>query len=543
MRKILLGLSALLAASASATPPLPPPPPPAPPPRLLIVISVDQLSSDLFDAYRPHFTGGLARLARGAAFRNGYQAHGSAETCPGHSTILTGRHPASTGIIANGWIDQGIARADKQVNCAEDETVAGSTSRSYTVSPAHLKVATLAEFLKRASPASKVVAVAGKDRSAVMTTGRGADQRWYWGSRSFVTDLKGRPEPASVTAANQAVAAMIAAPQPGLLPPPPCAARAKPIQAGDLVVGAGRFERVAGDARAFRASPAFDGATLALAAALLQEQQLGRDSVPDLLTIGLAGTDIIGHAVGTGGQEMCLQLLSLDRDLGDFFQLLDGSGLDYAVALTADHGAMDLPERLREQGVPQAARAEKALEAEEMGKAIGARLGLTGPVLLGETSGDMWIDRGLGTADRSRVLAAAVEAYRNHRQVEAVFMAEEMRRTPIPTGAPDQWTLKERVRASFDLARSGDFIVVLKQFVSPIVRPSSGYVAGHGTPWDHDRRVPILFWRAGMPAVANDRAVATVDILPTLTAMLGLAPPQAIDGRCIDGVTGIVCPR
>ena len=32
------------------------------------------VSADLFDEYRPHFTGGLARLANGTAFRNGYQA-------------------------------------------------------------------------------------------------------------------------------------------------------------------------------------------------------------------------------------------------------------------------------------------------------------------------------------------------------------------------------------------------------------------------------------------------------------------------------------
>src|SRR5688500_13846571 len=41
------------------------------PPRLLVVISVDQLSADLFDEYRPQFAGGLARLSRGTVFRNG----------------------------------------------------------------------------------------------------------------------------------------------------------------------------------------------------------------------------------------------------------------------------------------------------------------------------------------------------------------------------------------------------------------------------------------------------------------------------------------
>ena len=82
-------------------------------PKLLVVISVDQFSADLWDEYRPHFTGGLARIGSGAAFRNGYQSHAATETCPGHSTILTGDHPARTGIIANVWIDQSVA-ADRQ---------------------------------------------------------------------------------------------------------------------------------------------------------------------------------------------------------------------------------------------------------------------------------------------------------------------------------------------------------------------------------------------------------------------------------------------
>ena len=97
-------------------------------PTLVVVISVDQFSADLFDEYRPHFTGGLARLANGTAFRNGYQAHAATETCPGHSTILTGSHPTHTGIIGNTWVDQSLSRSDKTVYCAEDERVPGSST-------------------------------------------------------------------------------------------------------------------------------------------------------------------------------------------------------------------------------------------------------------------------------------------------------------------------------------------------------------------------------------------------------------------------------
>ena len=545
MFRLALLASALVATSAAATPPLMGPPPPAAPPRLLVVLTVDQLSADLFEQYRGSFTGGLARLAGGVTFRNGYQAHASTETCPGHSVVLTGRHPAHSGIIANAWIDQSLGREDKTVNCAEDESVAGSSSRAYTASPVHLRVPTLAAQLKTSIPAAKVVSVGGKDRSAIMLSGRAADQRWFWSTAEhrFASDLSARPVPASVTAANTAVQRMIAAPQPGLVPPPLCQSRAIPVQAGDFSVGTGNFARPADDPRAFRNSPAFDGATLALAAALAVEMGLGRDTAPDLLTIGLAGTDIIGHAYGNGGQEMCLQLLSLDRDLGDFFELLDRSNIDYAVAMTSDHGSMDLPERLRQRGVPQATRADPQLRASEVGRRVAQQLGLQGAVLLGsETSGDMWIDRSLPAAERSRALAAAVAAYRAHPQVAGVFTAEELARTPIPTGDPDDWTLQQRARASFFAPRSGDFYVALKPYVSPAPEPERGYVSGHGTPWDYDRRVPILFWRRGISSADRHEAVATVDIMPTLAAMLGLSPTPNIDGKCLQGVQGIACP-
>ena len=151
-------------------------PAPAPPPvslkpdapKLVVVISVDQFSADLFDEYRSQFTGGLARLASGTAFHNGYQAHAGTETCPGHSTILTGSHPTHTGIIANTWVDQSLTRSDRTVYCAEDERVPGSSTTSYTVSPMHLRVPTLGDLLKQQSPRSLNVAVAGKETNGLL---------------------------------------------------------------------------------------------------------------------------------------------------------------------------------------------------------------------------------------------------------------------------------------------------------------------------------------------------------------------------------------
>jgi arylsulfatase A-like enzyme len=517
---------------------------PAPPPKLIVALSIDQLSADLFDEYRPVLLGGIGRLGRGTVFRNGYQGHNATETCPGHSTIMTGSRPSRTGIIANFWFDLSQARSDKGVYCAEDERVAGSSSTAYTVSPYHLRVPTLGDLLKQAHPQGRNVAVSGKDRAAVLMSGHAVDQRWYWDGKTFVTDLKGAATPRSVAAARTAVANAVAEDRPALQMPALCQGKSRvvPIEGGGQPVGNIAFARKAGDLKNFRASPEFDGATLALAASLMEEMQLGRGPSTDIMSISLSATDYVGHSYGTEGAEMCLQLFSLDRDLGDFFRLLDSKGIDYLVMLTADHGGRDIPERMREQGVPGAARVDAALTAAAVGKAIGAQFGLEGPVLYGDNFGDMYVDRALSSGNQGRAKTAAVAAFRAHPQVEAVFTREQLAATPSPTASPDKWSLLERARASFDPERSGDFVVLLKRDVTPIA-DTRRYVATHGSPWDYDRRVPILFWRRSMPPTDRPEAIETADIMPTLAASIGLTVDAgSIDGECLSDVQGISCP-
>jgi Type I phosphodiesterase / nucleotide pyrophosphatase len=536
MRKFILAAAAVLFASQSAAQPLPPP-------KLLVVISVDQFSADLWDEYRPQFTGGFARVASGAVFRNGYQSHAATETCPGHSTIMTGDRPATTGIVANTWLDQSLGRSDKSVYCAEDEQAPGTSSIAYKVSDKHLRVATLGDRMKAAWSAARNVAIAGKDRAAVMMSGHHPDQRWYWDGKQFVTDSAGVAPPAYVAATNAAVQKLLAAPQAGLEPPPFCTAKAQPITLpSGQIVGNGTLARAAGDAVAFRASPELDASVLALSAGLIGEMKLGRGAASDLIAIGLSATDYVGHTYGPGGQEMCLQLLELDREIGDFLSVLDRSGIDYALVLTADHGGLDIPERLRLHGVADATWVDPALAAPAMGKAIGAKLGLPGPVLIGNVSGDISIDQGLKPADRARALKEALAEYRTHPQVAGAFSREQIAKTPMPSGDPVRWSLIQRARASFDPERSGDLLVFLKPHIMPIV-DSSQYVSTHGSPWDYDRRVPIAFWRKGMSPTDHQEPVETADIMPTLAAMLGLQlTAPTIDGKCLGGIDGVVCP-
>ena len=103
--------------------------------------------------------------------------------------------------------------------------------------------------------------------------------------------------------------------------------------------------------------------------------------------------------------------------------------------------------------------------------------------------------------------------------------------------------LAQRARASFDLMRSVDLVVLLNPHVTPIAKPSGSFVATHGSPWDYDRRVPILFWRPRMAAANRNDDAETVDIMPTLAAMFGLRiEAKGIDGECLSGIQAITCP-
>lgn len=521
------------------------------PPQLVVAIAVDQFSADLFAQYRTSFTGGLARLAGGVVFPSGYQSHAATETCPGHSTILTGYRPGHTGIIANNWVDQSVTRDDKAVYCMEDPSAPGSTSNKYVQSLVRLRVPTLGDRLKAIDPATRVMTVSGKDRGAMLLAGKLADETWWWDGKGFGTYAGRAPSAAIAPVVNRVNASITRSIADGHAPyasPARCADVSTPIPLSPTrSVGDGRFERKPGDARALRTSPELDAATLMFATGLLESGQLGRNDRTDVLGISLSATDTIGHTFGPGGGEMCIQLAALDAGLGLFLDTLDKTGLDYLVVLTADHGGHDLPERNRRNGAPDAARVDTALTINEVNRTLEAKTRIKGPLILGDGAfGDIYLRRNLSSANRKKVKAAALALYRGHPQVQTVFTHDELAAAPEPSGQPEAWSLRDEAKASFDPERSGDFVVLLKPRVTPIPTPVGGAVATHGSPWGYDRRVPILFWRKGLVPFEQPLGVETVDILPTLAAEIGLPLPAkgGPDGRCLDLRAGpeTVCP-
>ena len=523
----------------------------AAPPKLVVAISVDQFSSDLFSEWRGKYTGGLKRMTTGVVFPSGYQSHAATETCPGHATILSGIRPGRAGIAANDWFGMRGEKFD-EIYCVEDEDVVGSTHDNYTVSLKHLSEdwSTLGDRMK-ALPGSKtrVFAVSGKDRGATLMAGRKADQvLWYdWRARGFTTYAKADLRAAdsavpALKAVNARIAQWLAKP---VIPPLPaaCTDKINPIAIGSLTVGDGaedgpRMDKPDNTAKDFRYTRTMDSVTLDLADSMVSANGLGRGPGTDVLAISLSGTDYIGHAYGTEGPEMCGQMLSLDARLGRFFAALDRQKIDYVVALTADHGGFDAPERHAVHAWPMADRAPLMLASQNLSAMLAKQFGWSGLLVDNRSlGGDYWFTPavpGNRRIEAAAWLKAEVEKQMAG-QIAAVFTKAEIAELPLPTGNPALWSLAQRVRASFVPDRSGDIYVVLRNGQQPVPAGIRGAVATHGSPWDYDRRVPMLFWRKGMAPFEQPQPVETIDILPTLGSLIGLSvPADSVDGRCLD---------
>jgi predicted AlkP superfamily pyrophosphatase or phosphodiesterase len=526
-----------------------------PAPKLVVVISIDQFSANLFEQYRPSFKGGLGRLAReGVVYPSGYQSHGMTETCPGHSTLLTGKYPSRTGIVANDWYDLATGQktyclADPAVTLAHDPAAKG-------VSPKLLMASTYGEWLKAASPASRVYAVSGKDRGAINMAGHGADGVfWLQPGFGFTTWVEpgqdARARLAPVAALNLKLAADLKAhPFTWTYADKACAAKEADYVTGDrhwrAALPLPKPVDTVGAARDLSTSPYTDRVTLEAAQALREEFHLGDGPAVDVLAISLSATDFIGHRFGTRGPEMCDHLMRLDARLGVFLDSLAKVKGPVLVALTADHGGSDFPERLRQQGY-EAGRTPPVAWMKDLNAAVRTRLDLAyDPLVQAGGIESLYVigpdGKAPSPAEHARITAGALAVLAQRPEVFAAYDANALVTAAPPPKAtpPDEISVAERMRRSAYPGRVGDILVAFQPYLTPASAGAS-YVASHGSPWNYDRRVPVLFWWKGAGARERVLPIETVDIAPTLAAVTGVTPPPDLDGRCLPLGEGPAC--
>ena len=538
------------------------------PPRLVVVVSIDQFPRVYLDRFAALFAAdGFRRLLEGGAdFAVCHHGHAATWTGPGHAAILTGAYPLRSGIVGNRWFSRLQRRV---VGCVEDAAapLVGAAADG-GVSPSALRAETVGDVLRAGNAGrSKVIAVAGKDRAAVLLGGAHPNAAYWFDEErcTFVTSRYYRdalPDWARTFNQTQPCATLVGTNWDKLRSDIDYAAYSGADERAAEVdgYGLGRVfphpirEWTPQDAQgatltgeryhAVEVSPFGNDLVLRFAAAALRGEGLGADEFPDLLAIGLSSNDLVGHFFGPGSQEVLDITLRTDLALRDLMRLLDrevGQGA-WVMAVTSDHGIAPLPEVLQELGLlaSDAAYRFSAEQAREVVERQLRRHFFSG----GETPADfpgffaawgsqthpfVYLDERAGAvlhgATRSELLSAAAQQIEALPGVAKVYTSDD--RVRLAASRDD---LDTRVYRTWNERNGGDLLVVLEPHWLATPFPTG---STHGSPYEYDTHVPLLLYGTGVRAGRVYRPVAVVDLAPTLARLLGVAAPALTQGEVL----------
>lgn len=533
------------------------------PPRLVLVLAIDQLRRDRLTRELP---GGLGRLAReGRSFEDAAMEHAFTNTCPGHVTMLTGRHPGAAGVPGNHFIDRETL---EKTYCVADDSgdarVLGREDakkklRDAGRSPRNVRVTALGDWLKAQRPAARVFSVSAKDRAAIPLGGQRPDGAYWldrkvgprfttsayyeerlpewvetWGYDKIFADVPDlwRYKVSSITPAKaigREDEYEVEDGRFGLASP-------HPITRGPGNRGRSKKELRLLSASRLYVSPYLDQVTLAFARDLVEREGLGQGESTDLLALSLSATDTVGHSYGPDSWEALDALMRLDGMLEEFLAFLASrvSPGGLVVVLTADHGVMPIPEWLLERGrsrcqIPYG-RGDPGELLALLAAALDERFGSVGAARhpwfsRAEARLTLHPARALAEGvEAGAVLAAAEELLEGQRGVTAVWSLPEALATRGESAMASYYA------NGWDPERAGDLAI---QFDVDCLYDGSQRGTSHGSPYEYDRAVPLVFFGGGIAAGSVPGRAAPVDIAPTLADLLGLEPPAELDGRVL----------
>jgi predicted AlkP superfamily pyrophosphatase or phosphodiesterase len=509
-------------------------------PKLVVVIVVDGLPQEQVLKYRDQYRPGGFNLLlqKGAWFGNAHQAHAVTLTAPGHTAVLSGAYPYQSGIIANEWTDPGTFA---ETYCTGDRAhsyIGEETKKLDGTSPANLRVSTVGDELRYANGGrSRVVAVSGKDRGAILLagktgtaymymdkSGRFASTTYYmkehppWWGDFYAGRPQDRWQGKSWTLAlpETAYARSIADGQAWF---PNYRGMGNRLPFALPREGAPYYAALMG-------TPYGDLATLDFARAAIEGERLGAGETTDLLGISLSTHDYVNHSFGPESRESQDHILHLDRALASFFDYLakrfgpDGM----LIVLTADHGFLNAPEYSLSQGYPGIHIDSKKLLA-DLNEKLAARFG-AGTWARAFSYPTILLDRKL-ISDK-RLAAAEVESAAAEIASEYPGSAVVYTRAQLEGGAL-AGRLGTLVQRAWHRQLSGDLYVVQRPYAM-----FGGNAATHGSPYAYDTNVPLMLYGAPWIKPGPRASYAeVVDLAPTLAFLLGTRPPSGSEGRVL----------
>ena len=506
-------------------------PAPAGEPRLVLQLTIDQLRGDRLPKYRDRFgAGGFRRLLdRGAWFTAAHYDTANTLTASGHAVLATGASTGDHGIVANDWFDRATGRMTYCVADARHPVIGEPAKPGAGVSPARLLAPTIGDELVAGGPGRRSFAVAGKDRSAILPGGRSGQAYWFSESTGgFTTSTYYRPTLPGWLETWNATKPIAAYRTLSWTP-----LRTTVVAANPHARPAGTLGRTfphpllaKSDAlflSTFPYTPFLDELTLGFTRELIRAEKIGRGGALDYLAVSLSSTDYIGHAYGPESAEAEDNLLRLDANLADFLRFLDGAvGLDHVlIVVSADHGSADIPEAVRAQGL-KAGRIKPDEVLARVNAQLRQTLSLDAALVQAFVPPGFYLDQSRIAAAKlnpEAVQTALAAAARSLPGIAYAFEHFRLARGEVPATP-----LGNRVRRGFHPERSGDVVIVQDRnwYLYP---DAERYAAMHGSPYEYDTHVPVIFCGPGIPAAVIREPVTPAQIVPTLAALLGCRTP------------------
>ncbi len=528
-------------------------------PQLILQITVDALRGDLPTRYYNRLgKGGLRYLLdAGTVYSNAHHRHANTETIVGHTTLATGADPSVHGMIGNVWLDRSSGELRYNVEDARYPVLSEGagvdkkteidptqkTARSDGRSPSAILVSTFSDELTLAQGGkSKVFGVSVKDRGAISMAGHTGKAFWFskstgefitssfyydqypkwvtqWNAQKPVSKYSGQSWQLMHDQSSYLFGAADDRPYETALPgygrtfPHPFGKREGKYFTTFLTI-----------------SPVGDELTLDFAKALIENEGLGRDAIPDYLAVSFSSTDYVGHLFGPSSLESDDNILRLDRTLAELFRFVDAEiGLDKTlIVLSADHGGPEAPGYLKELGFEADYIDPKSFDKAGAIERLKQRFGIGEELITTYYHPYVYLNR--------KVIA---EKRLNQAEVE-LAVAEELTRfdgvalavssSALRAGRVPDTPLMKSILRNYNANRSGDVYVVFEpnRFINDF--DGLRVATTHGSPWRYDTYVPIIFAGMGIPAQRINRRVHTVDIAPTLSLLVGAKPPTGSFG-------------
>ena len=520
IRRFSILVSALLVAStlgAQASTP------PAGKPKLVVLIVVDQLRGDMLERYKADLNGGFARLMNGGAwFTNAFQDHAITETAPGHASTMSGRFPEHTGITSN---SAGVVDPSYQLLTGNRNEVGAS--------PFRFNGTTLTDWLTAKDSRTRAFSVSRKDRGAILPIGKSKQQiYWFSNNGSFTTSNYYRdPLPPWVTAFNARRIPQTYAGKSWSLSRPlstyPEPDSVPYEKAGKDFLFPHVFPADTAQAVVYlQTTPIMDSLTALFALEGLQQLSIGRGPETDVMSVSFSATDYIGHAFGPDSREAHENEIRLDQTIGWFldslFKVRDPNTV--MIALTGDHGASPIPELARDRGQ---ATGNQGLRVNLRPVVSDVRAYITSK---GGDSTAFIYDIETVTLDRVKLAAAKInpDTVLNMFKRAALLVpgvARVDRLSAMRKANPDRDPIARRWTHQIPETEPTDLAITLTRY-SYWGNP----VSTHGSPYDQDASVPIIFYGPWVKPGHYTNFARTVDIGVTLAAIAGVKPTEKVDG-------------